>query len=260
MKSQINRTTKRKSPIFIFVWKSSGSNHRRSKKRNISKVPPGSFSSAVMLVQVRQLRLEPAGLGHEVALGGRTKSASHPRPPHASHVPLRQGARRLQLVHMPHHFTSIHHICPPASITSPQRQRTQRKERLKRKGEEYNHYHAEQWRTLNALLSQTLPFLACSLLHTHPLLGRNNSQRLGGWNWGVVVSKAGAWPPRWPLGHQQTMCVELSNQATLALPSLTEALPLGGSSYSEPPDSGGPRVMSHCGLLTGTQKIVGMKQ
>lgn len=40
--------------------------------------------------------------------------------------------------------SSIHHICPPASITSPQRQPNQRKEKAKKRGEEYSRYHAEQ--------------------------------------------------------------------------------------------------------------------
>lgn len=39
---------------------------------------------------------------------------------------------------------------------------------------------------------------------------------------------------RWPLGHQQTLCVELSNGATLSHPFSPRALPLWGSRGPEP--------------------------
>lgn len=76
--------------------------------------------------------------------------------------------------------SSIHHICPPASITSPQRQQTQRKEKAKKRREEYGRYHAEQCWPEYRLLSRALPLLAWTLLHTHPLLQGNNSPEARG--------------------------------------------------------------------------------
>lgn len=120
----------------------------------------------------------------------RSKSAYHTRPRHASHVPLRQGARHWApppstsflcppSLSMPP--SSIHHICPPASITFPTKASNPKKRKGKKRGEEYSRYHAEQCWPENQLLSPALPLLASSLLQTHPLLQGNNSPEA----WGV---------------------------------------------------------------------------
>ncbi|TNN87884.1 hypothetical protein EYF80_001848 [Liparis tanakae] len=76
--------------------------------------------------------------------------------------------------------SSIHHICPPVSITSSQWQLTQRKEKAKKRGEEYSRYHAEQCWPEDRPLSWALPLLAWSLQQTHPLLPGNNSPEAWG--------------------------------------------------------------------------------
>lgn len=120
----------------------------------------------------------------------------HPGPPHASHVPRKQGARHwgpyvLMPLILSMHLSSIHHICtpPPTSpplvpIMSLQRQQAKEKKRQKRR-EEYSRYHAEQCWPKYRLLSRALPLLAWSLLKTHPLLPGNNSPTAGGMELGV---------------------------------------------------------------------------
>lgn len=72
----------------------------------------------------------------------RPKSAYHTRPRHASHVPLRQGARHWaphpHLLCAPPGLSmppsSIHHICPPASITFPTKASNPKKRKGKKEG------------------------------------------------------------------------------------------------------------------------------
>lgn len=129
----------------------------------------------------------------------RSKSAYHTRPRHASHVPLRQGARHWAPPH-PHLFCAPPACpCPPVpSIISaprppshsPQRHLTQRKEKAKRgeKNTAATMQNSAGRRTSfcpQPCLSS--PRLSCK----HTLFSRGTTaQRLGGWNRGVVLSKA----------------------------------------------------------------------
>lgn len=116
----------------------------------------------------------------------------HPGPPHASHVPRKQGARHWAPTSSCPSFypcTSVPSIIsapplPRVPIMSLQRQQAKEKKRQKRR-EEYSRYHAEQCWPKYRLLSRALPLLAWSLLKTHPLLPGNNSPTAGGMELGV---------------------------------------------------------------------------
>lgn len=87
--------------------------------------------------------------------------------------------------------SSIHHICPhPASITLQQRQLSQRKEKAEK--DEKNtaatmQNSAGQSSSLCSGTCSPLPGLSCK----HTLFSRGTTALgPGGWNWGVVLSKA----------------------------------------------------------------------
>lgn len=147
------------------------------------------------------LHFHPHSFAHKIKTVP-PQSARVPLPPRAAPCLARSsqtGSTTLGPLHPPSSLrapparpcppppSSIHHICPPASITSPQRQRTQRKEKAKARREEYSRYHAEQCRPEYRLLSRALPLLAWSLLQTHPLLRGNNSPEAWGMEPGCVA-------------------------------------------------------------------------
>lgn len=115
----------------------------------------------------------------------RPPRAHHLGPPHASHVPLRQGARRrappFQSSSLPPPpSTSIHHICPPASIKSPQRQQTPKKRKGPKQGEKHTattmHNSADQRTVFCPGSGLSSPGLS----YKHTLFsGGTTAQRLG---------------------------------------------------------------------------------
>lgn len=134
-----------------------------------------------------------------------TGSTHHPGPPHASHVPLRQGARHWA----PPSLSSLQPPPPPvfrpctplssiisaplASIASSQRPLGQkkRKGRIKKKAEKNTAATMQNSAGRSTVFCPgpclSSPGLPCK----HTLFSEETTAwRLGGWKWGVVLSKA----------------------------------------------------------------------